>query len=51
MLIDPEGEHTGDEFGRSVAWVGDMNGDFYDDLLIGAFRYPERFLTSLGFQH
>jgi len=24
-----------------VAWVGDVNGDGYDDLLIGAFRYPE----------
>ncbi len=41
VLIDPAGEYTGDEFGCSVAWVGDVNGDGYDDLLIGAFRYPE----------
>lgn len=46
ILIDPEGEHTGDEFGRSVAWIGDVNGDGYDDLLVGAFRYPE--IASVG---
>src|SRR6266850_3349342 len=46
ILIDPAGEHTGDEFGHSVAWVGDVNGDGYDDLLVGAFRYPE--IASLG---
>ena len=46
ILIDPAGEHTGDEFGRSVAWVGDVNGDGFDDFLIGAFRYPE--IASLG---
>ncbi|HKB08075.1 MAG TPA: integrin alpha, partial [Candidatus Polarisedimenticolia bacterium] len=46
ILIDPAGEHTGDEFGRSVTWVGDVNGDGYDDLLIGAFRYPE--IASAG---
>jgi hypothetical protein len=41
ILIDPAGEHTGDEFGRAVTWVGDVNGDGHDDLLVGAFRYPE----------
>ena len=41
VLIDPVGEYTGDVFGCSVAWIGDVNGDGYDDLLIGAFRYPE----------
>jgi hypothetical protein len=46
VLIDPAGEHTGDVFGGSVAWVGDVNGDGYDDLLIGAFRYPE--IASVG---
>src|SRR5213593_2265942 len=45
-LIDPVGEYTGDSFGCSVAWVGDVNGDGYDDLLVGAFRYPE--IASLG---
>jgi len=46
ILIDPAGEHTGDEFGRSVAWVGDLNGDGFDDVLSGAFRYPE--IASVG---
>src|SRR5262245_43680919 len=46
ILIDPAGEHTGDEFGSAVAWVGDVNGDGYDDLLVGAFRYPE--IASAG---
>src|SRR6185436_6839739 len=46
ILIDPVGEHTGDVFGSSVAWVGDVNADGYDDLLIGAFRYPE--IASVG---
>src|SRR5437762_5046524 len=46
ILIEPAGEHTGDEFGHSAAWVGDVNGDGYDDLLIGAFRYPE--IASVG---
>ncbi|HEV8121332.1 MAG TPA: FG-GAP-like repeat-containing protein [Candidatus Polarisedimenticolia bacterium] len=41
ILIDPVGENFGDVFGSSVAWVGDVNGDGYDDLLIGAFHYPE----------
>ncbi len=46
ILIDPVGEHTGDVFGGSVAWVGDVNGDGYDDVLVGAFRYPE--IASVG---
>src|SRR5262245_62375540 len=46
IVIDPVGEHTGDEFGASIAWVGDVNGDGYDDVLVGAFRYPE--IASVG---
>ena len=46
ILSVAEGENTGDFFGTSVAWVGDVNGDGYDDLLIGAFRYPE--IGSIG---
>ena len=46
VLIDPVGEHTGDVFGCSVAWVGDVNEDGYDDVLVGAFRYPE--IASVG---
>jgi len=46
ILIDAEGEHTGDFFGTSIAWVGDVNGDGYDDILVGAFRYPE--IASAG---
>src|SRR5262245_30453910 len=46
ILVDSEGEHTGDEFGRTVTWVVDVNGDGYDDVLVGAFRYPE--IASVG---
>jgi hypothetical protein len=46
VLMDPVGENNGDFFGTAVAWIGDVNGDGYDDLLIGAFRYPE--IGSLG---
>ena len=33
LLIDPVGEHDGDIFGSSVASVGDVNGDGYDDVV------------------
>jgi hypothetical protein len=33
------GENTSDYAGRSVAGAGDVNGDGYDDLLIGAYGY------------
>ena len=34
-----DGEAPGDYFGRSVATAGDVNGDGYDDVLIGAQAY------------
>ena len=34
------GENWGDWFGSSMDWVGDLNGDGYNDLAIGASRYP-----------
>ena len=46
ILIEPVGEFTGDVFGSSVAWIGDVNADGFDDFLIGAFRYPE--IASFG---
>jgi hypothetical protein len=46
ILMDAEGENNADFFGTSVAGIGDVNGDGYDDLLAGAFRYPE--IGSIG---
>src|SRR5262245_37865015 len=40
LLIDPAGENDGDTFACSVASAGDVNGDGYDDLVIGANYYP-----------
>jgi len=51
VRIDPVGEFTGDVFGCSVAWIGDVNGDGYDDLLIGAFRYPEIASNGRAYLH
>ncbi len=33
------GETAGDDFGDSVASAGDVNGDGYDDVIVGAFAY------------
>jgi len=35
VLIDPVGENEADHFDCSVAPVGDVNGDGYDDVIIG----------------
>ncbi|MGH7274858.1 MAG: integrin alpha, partial [Nitrospiria bacterium] len=32
------GESAGDQFGIRVAWAGDVNGDTYDDVIVGADR-------------
>jgi len=34
-----EGENPSDNFGRSVAIAGDVNGDGYDDAVVGAFNH------------
>ena len=48
LIVDPllhvpswsiPGEHDGDNFGASVQCAGDVNGDGYDDVIIGAQYY------------
>ncbi len=43
------GDATGDQFGNSIAAAGDINGDGYDDLIVGAV-YADRFVPSYGFK-
>ncbi len=38
-LMVPVGESDGDEFGWSVGAAGDVNGDGYPDVIVGAPRY------------
>jgi hypothetical protein len=37
--VTMDGEGTGNFFGRSVSSAGDVNGDNYDDVIVGAYRY------------
>ena len=42
-ILDPvnsiEGADSGDNFGQNVSWIGDVNGDGYSDIAIGAPLY------------
>ena len=36
------GEHAGDDFGAAVAGIGDVNGDGFTDIAVGAASYGGR---------
>ena len=42
LLIAPTGERVAGLFGHSVACAGDVNGDGYDDVIVGAPRLVSR---------
>ena len=42
------GNLTGDWFGFSVSTAGDVNGDGYDEVVVGAYRYDNAQQTELG---
>ena len=46
--VNMTAEHSGDNFGYSVSSAGDLNGDGYDDVIIGAPYFENSGLTSQG---
>jgi hypothetical protein len=45
---DVTGENAGDEFASSLASAGDVNGDGYDDLIVGAPRWSGSGKADMG---
>ena len=43
-----ESNQTGSEFGSSVASAGDVNGDGYDDVIVGSTRYSNAQINEGG---
>jgi hypothetical protein len=46
--IKLESSNSGEQFGFSVAGVGDVNGDGCDDIIVGANKFDENPLTNSG---
>jgi len=48
QLLRLDGQFAGDELGNAVAGAGDVNGDGFDDLIVGAFLADPNGISNAG---